>query len=207
MKKTVLLLLVLFTLYFPANQASAYLIDTGPSLSPTGGNVLVNFPPNLGVQYLAAEFNLTQPSTITSIEGWMQIYLGGSLAIKIYNDDAVSGDIPGTPTAYSQSVSLPIAPTNWYGIGGLNWSLGSGTYWVAFEAPTAVFYAAMWRPSQSPLINEATYNPEINPSWFGSDFNNMGVRIDGSAVPLPGAVLLLGAGLMRLGLWSRFRKG
>jgi hypothetical protein len=199
--------------------ASAYLVDTGP------GNYY--FGVSLGkVQYsndyewLAAEFSLGSPSIITSIEGWMFGVISGDLTVAIYTDGGLIENPPypikvGPDTKlFSAPFSLPRPPTyplyassDWYGATGLNWSLGPGTYWVAFETPTGAALAgaalgSMPIPSHSPLGYEARYT-SVSPNWHVDENIDIGVRIDGTAVPLPGALLLLGAGLLRLAHYRR----
>jgi hypothetical protein len=197
MKKTVVLLFVLFTLCLPAQQASAYLIDTGPG--PSGNlNYITLFNLSPFFNYDTVQFTLAQPSTITSIEGWFNVSLAGDITFKIYND---AGFVPGNSTLFSQSGSFAVDQTyDWRGVSGLNWSLGSGTYWVAFEAEPG-FYGTMSRPSVSPLPYEANFSQ--NDPGYVSNYSPIGVRIDGYAVPLPGVVLLLGAGLGRLAIYRR----
>ena len=68
----------------------AYLVDTGQPIS-TYGQWLYRYS-NGNFAYNAAEFTLSQESTITGIEGWIRTFTGGSLLVVIYDD---GGDLPG----------------------------------------------------------------------------------------------------------------
>jgi hypothetical protein len=171
---------------------------------------------NIGgeLQWLAAEFSLLAPSTISSVEGWMYYRTDSttirSLNFVIYEDGGV---IPGT-MRFSSTFTLPTSASTpgWFGPSNLSWVLAAGTYWVAFEAQPG-FDGYMPFPSMTPLANEAirwvrdgSDTGYRNTDVIGADFG-LGVRIsDSNAVPLPGAVWLMGSGLLGLGAWRRFRK-
>ena len=97
MRRLILLAMVLAA----SNDAQAVtIIDTGesPNTGPSGGLVVgIN-------QSLAAEFTLTQPYTLTDIEGFIGGEVAGTGTVAIYSD---GGSIPGSEL-FSNAVSLGV---------------------------------------------------------------------------------------------------
>jgi len=207
---SIILLLALLTAA-PSVVMATPLVDTGPGPVTGGGVDLYNIGGES--QWLAAEFTLSQSSTIKSVEGWMYYrFISTNLPLNfvIYGD---GGEIPGN-RVFSNTFTLPTSASTpgWFGPSNLSWELAAGTYWVAFEAQPG-FDGYMPFPSMTPLANEAIRwvregidTGYRNTDAIGADFG-LGVRIsDSNAVPLPGAVWLMGSGLLGLGAWRRFRK-
>ena len=173
-----IVLLGVLLLGFVSGTASAYLVDTGPGPTPIDWSRAWNLSSR---QYLAAEFSLDSPSTITSIEGWIICWTGGNLVAAIYSD---GGDVPGTQifsTSFSITKDAIYATPIWHGAIGLDWTLKPGTYWVVFEIPQgSAVVATMPSSSDQPLGNEA-YKLPGNP-WIPFNTLDIGVRIDGSPV-------------------------
>ncbi|NOX97496.1 MAG: PEP-CTERM sorting domain-containing protein [Nitrospirae bacterium] len=202
MKKVVLVLGMLLgmSLLLTTPAQAVYIVDTGqPSVGV--GHVLDSS------QWLAAEFTLTQNYTLTDIQGFMYTAnTPGTAGVAIYSD---GGDVPGTEI-YSDAFYI-YAGESWQGLSGLTWNLEANTYWVSFEVrPEHTFYGSMADGSPpSPLGNEAiksTYNngPGV---WVGDDNLDLGIRIQGSVIPEPSSMLLLGSGIVSMAAALRRRKG
>ncbi len=148
-----------------------------------------------GGQFLAAEFSVTDATTITSIEGWLED-LGGSATIALYSD---GGNVPGAELFSSGFSSTgAVGDFIWMGLSGLSWNVSAGTYWVAYEVRAGDTYSGrMQGASTNPIITEAFYD---GVSWAQFDALDIGVRVSGdiSAVPVPAAVWLFGSGLIGL---------
>jgi len=180
------------------------IVDTGSSASESGGYGITygNFDGKYQWQYVAAQFSLSQPSTLTSVQGWIGSIDAGNADFVIYANSG--SDLPGTEVSRT---SLYIPKTydditnkinaGWYGPSGLSVNLAAGTYWVSFETKDHFFYGTLPNPSTKPLSREAVYakndlaDPPID-YWYASDLN-LGVRIYGKfkAVPIPGSLFLL----------------
>jgi hypothetical protein len=191
-----------------ANNASAIpIIDTGEASNYQGGWCL-----HAG-QWLAGEFQVSQTTLVTGIEGFFGAApQGASLTAAIYADDSSSGEVPGA-LLYSttfQFESAGLFPAIWAGTSGLAWNLDSGNYWLAFEVGSgSVFSGYMPGNAPSALANEAC---NLGAGWHPYDSINMGVRIAGGErlvdptnhVPDGGAsALLLGLGLVTLGAFKQ----
>jgi len=217
------------SVFFCGQVEAAYIIDTGP------GTVTGN---SLGrgtnwFQYLSGQFTVEEGYTasISGIEGWMfgvndeDIFTGDNeLTIAIYGTETYSHPWPVATLPrpdvdneyyyttfvgpYKSETGDP-AP-DWHGVGGLDWDLDAGTYWVAFEArPGQDFSGSMQYTVPAPMDIYAYYtlgNPGYYKELTGKTW---GFRIEGlvtpSTVPIPGAVWLLGTGFVAL-LGLRMKK-
>lgn len=177
---------------------SATLIDTG---TPQGGNY-ADFG---GWSYFAGGFSLASSTNITSVFGYFSNQYGsdGSFSVQILAD---GGNIPGSAVLFSQDVNIGNhAAANWYGVSGVNWTLGAGNYWVAFVPVSSSLDGQAPYPAPNPLVEYA-----LNTGGWNGDNSGFGVRMEGDAVvaqtPLPAALPLFATGLAGLGLIAHRRK-
>jgi hypothetical protein len=131
-------------------------------------------------QWLGFEFSVGQATTVTDIQGWIGVSGAGSLRITLYGD---GGERPGaqmfTTTFNVASPAPNVNPSQWRGVSGLNWLVGPGSYWAAFEVrPTETFHGWMEAPSPAPLGNEAVRG-SWNLQWTEVDYLDLGVRVLG----------------------------
>ena len=188
-------------LYMVASTVTAQtIVDTGEPVYHSSGGMVLN-----SEVYRAGEFDLASATTLSSIQGWLGNYQGGSgyglgpLTIAIYDD---GGDLPGHEI-YSKSVFVPNTDDNaWRGVAGLSWLMQPGEYWVSFEVRAAegqYFNGYMqYYDIPVPLTNYAAYDNfflSSNHGWLDDGATKFAVRIEGdvTAVPLPGAFLLFGS--------------
>jgi len=205
MKKLSLITVGFMLILFVTGAHAAYLVDTGDD--PSNVSQTLSFFSDSSGQWLAGEFVLDSSSTITDIEGFMQ-GRAGTVTIAIYND---GGEFPGSNQMFSQSFEPGggsiFHDKRWLGISSLSWDLGPGTYWVSFEVRDGSSYAgSMGKATENPLLHNAYKNPD---GWVPYDLTNTPVKIQGdvSSVPIPGAIWLLGSGLIGLvGLKKKFKK-
>lgn len=193
---------------------AALLASASPSqatvIADTGGNPAGTPWAFARWQYFAGEVTLAQGYTINSVEGYFANSSGsaGTVTAQLFSD---GGNVPGT-LLFSQAFNLNgVAPLDWYGATGLNWSVGAGSYWLAF-APDANVSGIWPGDAPSPLDEYAQASggawQNVGPNAF--DYLDVGVRISGTpnvaaAVPEPATWLMMLVGFGAIGAALRRR--
>lgn len=165
--------------------ASAFSLDTGPGDNDGGGwSLFEQRPPEWDYQRLAGRFTLASAETLTSVQGWMN-WDGGALGFAIYND------FQGLPGSALYSTTGQVAATvvntpDWRGVGGLDWALQAGTYWLVFEDRPGPGNGSMPGGAPSPLEAYAS-GPGVAPGalWMQAPTLDFGVRINVAPEPPP----------------------
>ena len=89
-------------------QGATTLIDTGAGTNSSTSWSLFNVgSPNFN--FLAGQFTLDQAASLSSVEGWMQIFTGGNVNVKIYsgNQQGLYNNIVPGLNIFSQAFSEP----------------------------------------------------------------------------------------------------
>ncbi len=161
-------------------------------------------------QYFAGEFSVAGNYTINNIESYFQSENYGSASVSNVIDISIHSDAGNTPGATLFSTQIifdPNLPLDWHGVGGLDWSINAGTYWVSFVPDT--FVGIMPGIAPNPLDEYALGGFG---TWLdsGADFYDslaLGFQIDATptSAPEPSLLALLSIGLIAMGL-VRIRK-
>ena len=199
MRRTTLVLQVLatsFALSVASPSAANPIVDTGtPSGAPAWGF-------HFG-QYFAGEFTIADVTVIQTIEGYFDnayAYngLAGTVEIAIHAD---GGDIPGAVLFMAETPPIAaFAPLDWYGVSGLNQTLGPGTYWASFNPKSGLVRGTMPGTAPNPLSNYANNLAEVEHVWQDSDNLGIGLRINYETVPDSASTLSLFMGVALMGL-------
>jgi hypothetical protein len=151
-------------------------------------------------QWFAAKFTTTQDWQITSLQGFINAadanQVGATYSIAVYDNG-----LNNRPDSNSELFAQQATFTNdgWNGLQDLNWALGAGTYWLAFEVRAGDTLQGLM-PVYAPNAVQTAYNDAT--ANFGYALTtgvnyNFGVQI--SAVPVPSALWLFASGLIAIG--------
>lgn len=155
-------------------------------------------PPGTGLplgldatQWLAGQVTVASATVLDTISAFVNDQGGrGSFTVALYTDSP--GHLPGTLiNSWSASFITASNAGGWNGVSGINQSVSSGTYWVAFEVQGSDSFAGVVPVTPpSPLVNYA-FNPG---SGYVAMADSFGVQV--TAVPEPEVIAMLLAGLI-----------
>jgi hypothetical protein len=218
-KNTFPAFLLISFLALTSSASGAYLVDTGAMVQGGYGGtpIFASNPPTDPFQSrlsVAGQFTLQQPSKIADVEGWMANDRDGFITAAIYQDrDGLPGQRIHAASFEVRRLSWELGgvAAGWFGPDGLEWTVGPGTYWLAFEVlPSDSMFGVI--PNMGGVTMQGTapmplgrYALQEDNGWnIGPDplqFANYGygMRLAGeiltSPVPLPAAMLHLGSAL------------
>jgi hypothetical protein len=178
----------------PNAAHAAFVLNTG---APAGSALPLALD---ATDFVAAEFSLGAGQTITAIQGYITQGIsnpGDTFTLSLYSG-STAPDVRATPVWTGQAT---YQTDGWNGLSNLNISgLSAGNYWAAFEIGSIDSAGGLALPVGAPN-NGAT--PALAYAFSSGDGyqvmtgENFGVQV--SAVPLPGALLLLMSGMLGLG--------
>ena len=169
---------------------AATLVDTGVQVGNNGGGGTLGT-----ANYLAGQFSLSSAAKIGSVQAFIASYNApNTIRVNLRSDAAGT---PGAALFTSQFDTLAGASNGmWQGLGGLDWALSAGTYWVSLENLTG---GAAYTPYHVPSpLGAYAFSPDAGASWTAQP-SLFGLRIEDTAgaVPEPAtwAMMILGLGL------------
>lgn len=164
-------------------------------------------------QYFGGQFTIGSATTITDVQGYFDNSYGSSdgfVTIALHSDAGTN--TPGS-VLYSDSIALAGGSTlDWYGLSGLNWSVGAGTYWVSFM-PDGNISGTM--PGIAPSLLDVYAQGYGTYNWYGAgpdsfDYLKIGIRVESNSSNVPdGSSTVMLVGSVMLGFAAmrrRFRR-
>jgi hypothetical protein len=178
-----------------SEAAAAVIVDTGAQIPFTAGLQVSSG------QWVAARFDVTGPTRITDVEGYLaNVAEGATLTFALREDDGGPGDelFAGAATLF--------LPEAWQGLHGLSWSVGPGAYWLAFEVRAGqTLDGAVGVPLTPSMRPIAVGVPPAVPYRVGED-GLVAFRVNGDAVPEPASWALMIMGFGAVGAVLRRRR-
>ena len=179
----------------PLGAHAAFVLDTG---TPTTGPAL---PVTLdGNDYYAAEFALGSSQAITSIQAYVTSGMdspGTTFTVALYSasdfGSRFSSPVFAEQATYQQD--------GWTGLTGLNITgLAAGDYWAAVEVGASDSATGLALPQVAGgSVAALAYAFNAGGGYTSVGATPIGMQVEVAPVPLPGALLLLGSGLLGVG--------
>ena len=177
----------------PLGAHAAVILDTG---TPTGG-----LPVTLdGNDYYAAEFALGSSQAITSIQAYVTAggdQPGATFTVALYSASDFGGR-NSSPVFAEQATYLQ---DGWTGLTNLNITgLAAGDYWAAVEVGAGDLATGLGLPTVAGgSVPALAYAFNAGGGYTSAGATPIGMQVEVAPVPLPGALLLLGTGLLGVG--------
>ena len=173
----------------------------------------------------ADDFILSQPTTITDVHFWVLGYPtppSGGFSWSVYADSYDANKVmykPGALVGSGSALNIVATPTGNYPIGMTEYmisfdlnnplALNASWYWLALQSSSPLF----WETTGAGTGQDAVQSIQTSPyDWnkisnVDEDNHNLAFQLTSTPVPIPGAVWLLGSGIVGLiGLKRRMRK-
>jgi hypothetical protein len=182
----------------PLGAHAAFVLDTGTKPAPGLAGALNEF------SYSAAEFALGSSETITSIQAYVTApsdQPGATFTLALYS--ATDFGSRSSPVFSGQAT---YQQDGWTGLTNLDITgLAAGDYWAAVEVQsidvggtdTAIGLALPQFAGGS--VPALAYAFNDGSGYASAGANSIGMQVEVAPVPLPGALLLLGSGLLGVG--------
>jgi hypothetical protein len=179
----------------PLGAHAAFVLDTG---SPTGSGLPLTLDGN---DYSAAEFVLGSAQTITSIQAYVTAGIdqpGDTFTVALYS----ASDFGGRSSSPVFSGQATYEQDGWTGLTGLDITgLAAGDYWAAVEVGSSdsAIGLALPSPGAGGTVPALAYAFNSGSGYSTDGAVPIGMQVEVAPVPLPGALLLLGSGLLGVG--------
>ena len=184
----------------PLGAHAAFVLDTGTPTTGPGLPTVLD-----GTDYAAAEFALGSSQTITSIQAYVTApsdQPGATFTVALYS----ASDFGGRNSSPVFAEQATYQQDGWTGLTNLDITgLAAGNYWAAVEVQgsdvggtdSAVGLALPQVAGGS--IPALAYAFNDGSGYTSAGANAIGMQVEVAPVPLPGALLLLGSGLLGVG--------
>ena len=178
----------------PLGAHAAFILDTG---TPTGTGLPVTLDGN---DYYAAEFALGSSQTITSIQSYVTAgsdQPGATFTLALYS----ASDFGGRNSSPVFAEQATYQQDGWTGLTNLNITgLAAGDYWAAVEVGAGDLAMGLGLPTVAGgSVPALAYAFNAGGGYTTAGATPIGMQVEVAPVPLPGALLLLGSGLLGVG--------
>jgi len=180
------------------------IVNTGNGGTAVGEEVCGSCSPGDSFQWVAAQFTLTQPAALTTVQGWFGSTDGtfGPLNLVVRTNNA-QGEYPLPGAAiWSQSYTVAAQTTNKFvTFSNYNPVLAAGTYWICFEPPKgSALLVPMSADGATPLTPASRYAFYNAPNGHYDNFAEFG-NTDYPSLTISGLALTTstGAGVITFG--------